>query len=534
MKTGLGIALAMAIVLIALSVRFSAQAPTQILSGPDALASNENGDLLLVAGDHAMLHDRSGVGAGTVAITPLPLFPDSGVLLLTGPDKLLITSGGTDTSPERVLLRCWFNESDCEPVLTDNPAEWVSSAAVHLRSGTTYVANARDGLLRKYDSEGALVAESSQEIIQTPVLRLQDGLLFLNSNMGPAISVFRPDDGSFGRQLDEILLMPPPAIETDQTRVSDFVQLGRGWWVTLENPDDNDRGVYRYDSQWNYQGQLPLPKGFMPEQLLAWGNKLLIRDSSQTEILRFTAEGQAEVPFLSAQLSDLIDQQKRSADRTSMMQRLSLASLAAIVLCALLFAYVHRVRSMVYKGGATRGADPLEDHADDLDWLEPESSRRSRFMQLGALYFCGSAGAVIVAMGLAINANQLTALLLVLLGPAVTMVLLFRSPIGHIGFSGDLVALVDHNNLYQMGRESQIHYRARYLIIDDVVVFTGASLMPSFNRAQVKALQPLAEAGVKVERKAVWIKLLQARHPIALGAILTLACWVLAAILLFA
>lgn len=331
----------------------------------------------------------------------------------------------------------------------------------------------------------------------------------------------------------KILLMPPPAIEADQSLVSDFVQLGGGWWVTLENPDNRDRGVYRFDSKWNYQGQLPLADDFMPEQLLAWGDKLLIRDSSQQEILRFTSDGQVEVPFLSKQLSDLISQQQNRADMTKMIHRLLLATLVASVLCALLFAYVHRVRSMVYKGGATRGAEPLEDYADELNWLEPEPSRRSRFLQLGALYLCGSTGALIVAIGLAVDANQLTALLLVLLGPAATMILLFRSPIGHVGTSGDLIALVDHNNLYQMGRESQVHYRARYLIIDDVVVFTGASLMPSFNRSQVKAIQPLAEAGIKVERKAVWIKLLQARHPIALGAVLTVACWVLAAIALF-
>mgnify|MGYP001822291883 FL=1 len=77
-----------------------------------------------------------------------------------------------------------------------------------------------------------------------------------------------------------------------------------------------------------------------------------------------------------------------------------------------------------------------------------------------------------------------------------------------------------------------MHYRSRYLIIDDVVVFTGASLVPSFDRAQVAALKPLAEAGIKVERKAVWIKLLQARHPLAVGAMITGSCWLLSIILL--
>ena len=155
-------------------------------------------------------------------------------------------------------------------------------------------------------------------------------------------------------------------------------------------------------------------------------------------------------------------------------------------------------------------------------------------MQLAFLYIVGCIGALIAATGLTISALQLAALLIALAGPAISMLLLYRSPIGHIGTDGDTIALVDHNNLFHLGRDSRVHYRSRYLIIDDVVVFTGASLMPSFDRAQIAALKPLAEAGIKVERKAVWIKLLQARHPLALGAMVTGCCWLVCAILLLA
>ena len=52
--------------------------------------------------------------------------------------------------------------------MAGNPDEWVSAAALHERSGVLYIANTRDGLLRKYDADGALVAEASKEI--TPVV----------------------------------------------------------------------------------------------------------------------------------------------------------------------------------------------------------------------------------------------------------------------------------------------------------------------------------------------------------------------------
>jgi hypothetical protein len=415
--------------------------------------------------------------------------------------------------------------------LAGNPDEWVSAAALHERSGVLYIANTRDGLLRKYDADGALVAEASKEITPAPVLRLADGLLLMNSSMGPAISVFRPDDGSFGRQLDEILLMPPAAVEAQQSRVSDFVRLGNNWWVTLENPDNGQRGVYHYDSQWKYLDRLQLPQDFAPEQLISWGDKLLVRDHSRPDVLRFAANGAPEVAFESTGLLELIASQTASARLAGGVSRLVLATLAAVVLCALIFAYLQRVRGLVYKTGSTRGAEPLEDYTEQLQWLEPEVGRRSRFVQLASLYLVGCIGALITAVGLAVNTLQLAAVILALAGPAISLILLYRSPIGHIGTSGDLFALVDHNNLYQLGRESQVHYRSRYLIIDDVVVFTGASLVPSFNRAQVAALKPLAEAGIKVERKAVWIKLLQARHPLAVGALITGSCWLLSAIL---
>ena len=532
--TGLWTALGTSIVLIVLALRFSAQPLPVIVTGADVIASSTNGDLLLIAGDNALLHDRSGSSSDDISIADLSARKPKGVLIFSGADEVMLTSSGAGESQQSALLRCHFNEPACSPALAGNPDEWVSAAALHPLSGALYIANTRDGLLRKYDADGALVAEASKEITSVPVLRLADGLLLMNSSMGPAISVLRPDDGSFGRQLDEILLLPPAAVEAQQSLVSDFVRLGSNWWVTLENPDDGQRGVYHYDSQWKYLDQLQLPQGFAPEQLISWGDKLLVRDASRPDVLRFAANGAPEVAFESTGLLTLIANQTTSARLADSISRLVLATLTALVLCALIFAYLQRVRGLVYKTGSTRGAEPLEDYAEQLHWLVPEAGRRSRFAQLASLYLVGCVGALITAMGLAVNTLELAALILALTGPAISLLLLYRSPIGHIGTTGDLFALVDHNNLYQLGRESQVHYRSRYLIIDDVVVFTGASLAPSFNRAQVAALKPLAEAGIKVERKAVWIKLLQARHPLAVGALITGSCWLLSTILLLA
>jgi len=59
-------------------------------------------------------------------------------------------------------------------------------------------------------------------------------------------------------------------------------------------------------------------------------------------------------------------------------------------------------------------------------------------------------------------------------------------------------------------------------LIDDVVVFTGTPMLPALAAGQVdKKIDPVAHAGIRVDRKTVLVKLLESRHPLALGA---LAC----------
>ena len=88
------------------------------------------------------------------------------------------------------------------------------------------------------------------------MIRLQSGLIYINSDAAPAISVFRPDDQAFGQQLDEIMLIPPPAVNAQQSRVVDFLWSAGSWWAILSNPDTHSAGVYRFDPQWSFIDQI--------------------------------------------------------------------------------------------------------------------------------------------------------------------------------------------------------------------------------------------------------------------------------------
>ena len=57
-------------------------------------------------------------------------------------------------------------------------------------------------------------------------------------------------------------------------------------------------------------------------------------------------------------------------------------------------------------------------------------------------------------------------------------------------------------------------------MIDDVAVFTGTRLLPAFSPAAIATrVAPVAAEGIRVDRKIVTVKLLQSRHPLALGVV---------------
>jgi hypothetical protein len=73
------------------------------------------------------------------------------------------------------------------------------------------------------------------------------------------------------------------------------------------------------------------------------------------------------------------------------------------------------------------------------------------------------------------------------------------------------------------------------VLVDDVVIFSGNNWLPGLDAQQIRQqLNPRVTAGIRVDRKTVAVKLLQNRHPLALGAIAMLACSLVAVILLLA
>ncbi|MEZ5501140.1 MAG: MAP7 domain-containing protein [Halioglobus sp.] len=500
------------------------------LTGASAVTIEPGSGPLLLAGDTLLRHDRAGVSTESVALRNLGLasleaplvFDGSGVLFARG----LLAAGSAQVSPDAPpqLLRCTLSSNSCEPFSTALQDAHVEAFALHALDGSLFLADTAAGELVKANRDGEVVARAPVALPAHPVLRLHAGLLLMNSADGPAISVLRYEDNAFGKQLDEILLLPPPAQAAEQSRVGDFLLSGGAWWVTLYNPGTGSVGLYRFDEQWNYLDQATLPVGSGPVQLVNWGSRTLALDPQRLPIQRFNAQGAVEAPFVSGQLGDLI------ADRQHRMKLSTVGWGSGLLLCAMAaalgfgYGYLQRLRALVYKPHREHGAEPLDNLADDLQWIDPLQNRAALLHRRGLGYGALVLGVLLLAIAFSVTVWQMAALLLVCCGPAIALLLLSRQPIGYIGVVGDRLALVDHRGMYHLAGGSGVQYRGPFLLIDDVVVFSGSNALPAFSSVQLKKLvTPVALGGVRVDRNTLLVKLLQGRHPLALGGLAIIA-----------
>ncbi|MEJ2530634.1 MAG: hypothetical protein P8Y92_02440 [Halioglobus sp.] len=538
MGNGIKLAVAALAALLFMGGRFLSLPAPEMLSGASAIAVDAGLRLVMIADDRLLLHDRSGTGTGAIELQTMGLatlqapiaFEPSGDLL--GMGRLTGVPAAAETESLQ-LVRCALDTPACRPFAPAAAPVQAAALAIHPLTRVVFAADVNSGQLLKFSAGGELQASAPLAMPAQPVLRLDSGLLFMNSSQGPAISVFRYENEAFGRQLDEILVLPPAAAVGEQSLVRDFLLSGGAWWVTLDNPETGSAGVYRFDAQWDFLNQVDLTADGRLGALVAWGDKVLLHDSGQVPVQRFNAQGGGEVPLVSAPLRALVEGQERSARLIGIAWRAGLILCAALALLGLGYAGLQRLRALVYRPRRERGADPLDERADAVEWIDPVSQRNRILRQRTVHYALLALALLLLAVGFGVSTIQLGALLVALSGPAVALALLRRSPVGHIGVLQRELVLADHAGTYHLGSGARIQYRGNLLMIDDVLVFAGNRLLPAFDQAQVASkVNPLVQAGVRVDRKTVLVKLLQSSHPFARGAIAILVALLAAAVLL--
>lgn len=514
-------------------------APT-VFHGISALAINPQSGPILLSGNTLFLHNRAGISDKKMLLAamglknleaPLAFDNNDSLLALGRLDSDAASADGKDTAR---LLRCKLELASCEYFSSELNDSHISTFAVHPLSGNVFLADSAAGELLKLSAKGTLLARRSLALPDQPVLRLHSGLLLMNSASGPGVSIFRYEDSAFAEQLDEVLLLSPTALEAEQTQVRDFIWSGGHWWASLRNPKANTISLHRFDDEWNHLSPVLLPVTTGPLQLANWGEKTLANDQRNVAIPRFNAQGVMEAPFVSSQLEEKTDRERRSATIFATLWRSGLlASLLAMVI-GFGFGYLQNLRSLVYKLKREHGAEPVDDYAATMRWVDPVLNRPTLLRRMSLIYGIMVLGILLLATGQNIALWHLTALLIVLSGPAMALQILSRLPAGNIGIVEDKLLLVDHTGTFHIGTGPRVQYRGPFLMIDDVVVFIGNRLLPAFSVNQVQALvKPLAMGAVKVDRKTLIVKLLECRHPLAQSAAVIFATLGLGGIVLY-
>ena len=509
-------AAALAILLLLLG-RFASLTAQTIVSGPAGVAASKQGELLIIAGDYLLIHDRAGVASKSIAANKLGLKNLSAPVSYTPSGKVLLQASSKNETDNNVILwLCDLTQESCASLVTENPATTLNSLRVHDLNGDLFIADGSAGKLLKLSANGALKSAVDRPLPDKPVLRLDSGLLFINSKQGPAISVLRYEDTAFGQQLDEILLLPPPALEREHTRVWDFASNGNHWWVTLFNPDNGDSALYLFDRDWSYVRQLSRDEMNLAGQLVNWGRKILLFSQQQSGVLRYGEAGAEEAIFHSPLLEDIINERASKRQLTALARYSFIVLLLTIAIGGFAYAYFYSVRALVYKSRPARGADPLDDIADQIHWVKAASTRSGQLRHASIACVILALAVLVTLMGLGVSAVQLLAAMIALIGPFAGLQLILRSEPEHLGLSNEQLVLVDHRQLYHLASGPRIHYRGPFVIIDDVVIFTGTVLLPTLDRSQLDSLaRPLIRAGIRVDRKTVLIKLIESHHPVA-------------------
>jgi hypothetical protein len=229
----------------------------------------------------------------------------------------------------------------------------------------------------------------------------------------------------------------------------------------------------------------------------------------------------------------MIDDSRRRAGLTDIAWRAALLACLLATCLGFGLGYLQGLRELIYKPHRERGAEPIDDFADSLDWVEPVPNRPALLRYRSVSFGLIAVALLLVAISQSIPAWHLGSLLLALGGAAIALTLFNRSPIGHIGTLDDRLLLVDHGGQYHLAGGSRVQYRGPFLLIDDIVVFTGNTLLPTFSQTQVDGrVRRIADGGIRVDRKTILVKLLQSRHPLALGACAIAGGLVAAAVLL--
>lgn len=486
--------IALGTALLAICLLFALATLAQLLPPPPAVpalraaASNNAGELMLATRQLLLHHDRSGAALGTLSRAQLGLTAPLQQLLWLDRARLLVQVATTEGGN---LYRCVIAEAQCRAFAGDQ-GHWRADAMVRVpNSQHVVLADSANGRLLRVDGAGNVVAERSTALSTRPRLRIHDGLLFANSAAGPALSVYRYEVAAFAEQLDELLLLPAAAIAAELGNVQDFARVGTFWWAVLDNTDTGQRGVFRFDAQWNALPTVVPPAPTPALALVPWEERLLLLPAGAYALQRYAADGTAGAALEVEALNVRATQRSRSLQLRTTLLGSARTLLLLVSVMAAFYGVWQYARHRVFALDRGRHAPMLGPRMQHVEWLQPAHTTERR----------GSSGR---------HAAQGR---------------------GHIGLLGPLLVLVDHRGVYHAGNGIQVQRHPRFLRIEGVQVPTGSARKPFFKTSRWPDVERLLSGCSRGDTVGVVVTMLEARQPLALAGAAVLVLLVTALVL---
>jgi len=533
--------IAAAIVLLAfllVGLRFWSESRAEPDSGLGFVAVDPRQQPVVQVGRSMLQHDRAGLSTDSIALEDLQLGPATPFDFFSNGEMLALQQEAPATMPEwlqpwlgvaplpgAVLQRCTLDTMTCQRFQGDLGD---IAFTIDRRTDQVYLADANTDMLRKFTASGELIAGQAMELTAPLHLRLQEGILYLTQGNSDAVTVLKPDDRDFGKQLDQISLTVENASQSGHIFPGDLAWLNGRWWTVMQSRDGGAAGVYLFTPRWKYESTLALPPDALPSALTRWSAKMLVSDRHLEKIYRFDATAQPEIEFSSEAIVQALGARESRLSLSRVLQVLIL--LILFVTAAGLFALgaLQSLRRKVYIPPADSEEVGFDINSTEIEWLDPAPDSTKRLQLIGR---CIAAGAALLLVGAFVAQFSIWTMIAIsvsLAGLGGYYFALQKATGCHLGLLDGNLILVDHTNTYRVGSGPRIQYFHNYVMIDDVIIYLGNPLFSSFASEPLQEkFRPVVNTGIKVDRTTLQVKLIQSRHPMIIGLYslaLALAC----------
>ena len=520
LATGVAV-LALALV----GLRFYTQSPSTLASGLQALAIDSREQPVVLIGGRLYWHNRVGIGAGVVdsavlgpgRLLGMDFFGNGELLILQGPAAPRKTGiaaqlPGNELRAGNTLRRC-EGVGGCVNLVNGLGAV---GFLVERRSNSIFLAKADEDRLEKLDSNGKLLAAATMELNAPLHLQFESGILYLTQAQSNAVTVLKPDEQDFGRRLEDIPLPAQAAGNGKHVFPGALLYHQQRWWTTMQSVDGGSSGLYLFSPDWRFERSVALPGAARPISLNRWRSSILVVDSATDRIYRYDSTATREADFSPEYLDTVLAGQRAEVSLSRSLRTVIMVLLCSLAAGLFTLTYLQIMHGRVYTAPASGSELDLDINSEKIEWLALDADTGRR--RLG-LFLSGAAGAALAGCWLlGFGAWVTLAISLLLAGAGGLYLALQQGCRGHLGALDNRLIVVDHRNTYRVGIGPEIQYFQNFVMINDVVVYLGNRLLARFCGAGLQErFQPLFRTGIKVDRATVGIKLIQQRHPLALG-----------------